>query len=63
MTTEEAFHAIRAQSEIKTAEILISVDDSGKPVSYEGNYRLDTRKFFAETPGVDGMSTNREDKA
>jgi len=54
-TPEEAFLAVRAQSEVRVSELRIAVDDAGRPIDYEGSYRLDTRTFFADTPGVEGV--------
>lgn len=54
LTADEAFRAVRAVSEVRVSEIRIAVDEAGRPIEIDGTYRLDTRKFFADTPGIEG---------
>jgi hypothetical protein len=56
LTPDEAFRAVRALSEVRVSEILIAVDEAGRPIDADGIYRLDTQKFFADTPGIEGTA-------
>lgn len=46
---EQAFKAIRAQSEALSAELVISVDSDGKPVEINKRYLIDTQDYFSAT--------------
>jgi len=54
MDAAEAFKTISAQSAIDAAYLKIATDGNGAPLIVNGQARLDTRDYFASTPGIEG---------
>jgi hypothetical protein len=52
----EAFKTISAQSAIDSAYLKIATDANGIPLIIDGQARLDTREYFASTPGMEGKA-------
>ena len=54
---EQAFEAIRAQSEVRAAELRIAVDDQGMPLLAE-QMAVDARQFLADQPHLTVVAPN-----
>ena len=49
---EGAFDLIKANSEIRAAQLRIAVDGNGNPIQHEGRYQIDTTSFLPDLPPV-----------
>ncbi len=58
LSAQQAFEAIKAQSEVRSSQLKIVVDAQGQPIDFNGSYRLDTTAFFADTDAVTGKAVD-----